>query len=109
MGVVASMMVAKGNTPAPVRMISRLRDQQVEPTLTSRIDPLVSSRRRHPMVFQTHSRRLLAVFGSALMASTLSCGSRHQPQNQVMQRSEDVIASGSSPTVMDSVPGDAIL
>jgi len=62
------------------------------------------------MVFQTHGRRLLALSGAALMVSTLSCGnSDEKPQNEVIRRSEDVIASGSTPTVMDSVPGDAIL
>ena len=60
------------------------------------------------MVFQTHPRLILAVSGLALMASTLSCR-RNRPQNQVTRRGEDVLASGSGPTVMDSVPGDAIL
>src|SRR6202171_6209941 len=110
MGVVASLMVAKERTRAPVRMISRLRDQQVGPTLTNRRDPL----RNRPagdiqMMFQTHGRRFLALLGSALMASTLSCGRSEKPQNEVTRRNEDVLASGSTPTVMDSVPGDAIL
>jgi hypothetical protein len=61
------------------------------------------------MLFQNHGRRLLALSGAALMVSTLSCGRSERPQNEVTRRSEDVIASGSTPTVMDSVPGDAIL
>lgn len=61
------------------------------------------------MVFQTHGRRLLALSGAALMVSTLSCGNRERPQNEVARHGEDVIASGSTPTVMDSVPGDAIM
>src|SRR4030081_1348578 len=61
------------------------------------------------MVFKTLPRLILAVLGPALMAATLSCGSSQKPQNEVTRRSEDVIASGSTPTLMDSVPGDAIL
>jgi hypothetical protein len=61
------------------------------------------------MVFQTRGRRLLALSGTALIVSTLSCAKSEKPQNEVTRRGEDVIASGSTPTVMDSVPGDAIL
>jgi len=61
------------------------------------------------MVFQTRGRRLLALSGAALIASTLACGRSEKPQNEVTRRGEDVIASGSTPTIMDSVPGDAIL
>jgi hypothetical protein len=61
------------------------------------------------MVFQTHGRRLLALSGAVLMVSTLSCRNSERPQNEVTRRGEDVIASGSTPTVMDSVAGDAIL
>jgi len=61
------------------------------------------------MVFQTRGRRLLALSGAALIASTLACGRSEKPQNEVTRRGEDVLASGSTPTVMDSVPGDAIL
>ena len=61
------------------------------------------------MVFQTRGRRLFALSGAALIVSTLACGRREKPQNEVTRRGEDVIASGSTPTVMDSVPGDAIL
>jgi phytoene dehydrogenase-like protein len=43
------------------------------------------------------------------MASTLSCGRSEQLQNEVTRRGEDVLATGSMATVMDSVPGDAIL
>jgi hypothetical protein len=45
---------------------------------------------------------------SMLVASMLSCG-RDKPDNQVSRRGEDVLATGSGPTVMDSVPGDVIL
>jgi hypothetical protein len=61
------------------------------------------------MVFQTRGRRLLALSGTALIVATLSCAKSEKPQNEVTRRGEDVIASGSTPTVMDSVPGDAIL
>ena len=61
------------------------------------------------MVFQTRGRRLFALSGAALIVSTLACGRREKPQNEVTRHGEDVIASGSTPTVMDSVPGDAIL
>ena len=61
------------------------------------------------MVFQTHGRRLLALSGTVFIMSTLSCGKSEKPQNEVTRRGEDVIASGSTPTIMDSVPGDAIL
>jgi hypothetical protein len=61
------------------------------------------------MVFQTRGRRLLALSGAALIISTLSCGKSEKPQNEVARRGDDVIASGSAPTLMDSVPGDAIL
>ena len=61
------------------------------------------------MVFQTRGRRLLALSGAALIVSTLACSRSEKPQNAVTRRGEDVIASGSTPTVMDSVPGDVIL
>ena len=61
------------------------------------------------MVFQTRGRRLFALSGAALIVSTLACGRREKPQNEVTRHGEDVFASGSTPTVMDSVPGDAIL
>ena len=61
------------------------------------------------MVFQTHGRCFLALLGAVLMASTLSCGRSEQLQNEVTRRGEDVLATGSMATVMDSVPGDAIL
>jgi len=60
------------------------------------------------MMFQS-CRRFLALLGSALVASMLSCGSSQKPQNEITRHNEDVLASGSTPTVMDSVPGDAIL
>jgi hypothetical protein len=61
------------------------------------------------MVFQTRGRRLLALSGTALIVSTLSCAKSEKPQNELTRHGEDVIAAGSTPTVMDSVPGDAIL
>jgi hypothetical protein len=61
------------------------------------------------MVFQTHGPRFLALLGTALVASTLSCGQSGETQNEVTRRGDDVLASGSMATIMDSVPGDAIL
>lgn len=49
------------------------------------------------------------VLGSVLVMLSLGCGGGDKPANQVTRNSEDVIASGSTPTVTDSVPGDAIL
>lgn len=60
------------------------------------------------MMFQSSPRIILVMLGPVLMASTLSCD-RSKPQNEVTRRGEDVLASGSTPTIMDSVPGDAIL
>lgn len=60
------------------------------------------------MVLQSRSRLILGVLSSMLVASTLSCG-RDKPENQITRRGEDVLATGTGPTVMDSVPGDAIL
>lgn len=60
------------------------------------------------MVFQARPRRILALLGPVFLASTLSCGRSHE-ENQVLKNGEDVLASGSTPTVMDSVPGDVIL
>lgn len=60
------------------------------------------------MVFQAHLRRILLLLGPVLLASTLSCR-RSEPQNKVMRNGEDVLASGGAPTLMDSVPGDAIV
>lgn len=61
------------------------------------------------MVLQTRARLTLAVLASMVIASTLSCGQQPKPENQVTHHGEDVLASGSAPTVMDSVPGDVIL
>ncbi len=61
------------------------------------------------MVFQTRGRRFLGLLGAVVMASTLSCGRSEQPQNEVTRRGDDVLASGPTATIMDSVPGDAIL
>lgn len=60
------------------------------------------------MVFQTHPRRCLALLSAVVIASTLACGSQ-KPENEITRRGEDLLASGSTPTVADSVPGDAIL
>lgn len=59
------------------------------------------------MVFQTHPRFILAVLGTVVVASTLSCG-RSKPRN-ITRLGEDVLVSGSMASVTDSVPGDAIL
>jgi len=62
------------------------------------------------MVFQTHPRRFLALLGAVLVSSTLSCRrASNEPQNEVARRGDDVLATGSMATIMDSVPGDAIL
>lgn len=62
------------------------------------------------MVFQTHPRRFLALLGAVLVSSTLSCRrASDEPQNEVARRGDDVLATGSMATIMDSVPGDAIL
>lgn len=60
------------------------------------------------MVFQIHSRRFLAPLSAVLIASTLACGNQ-KPENEITRRGEDLLASGTTPTVADSVPGDAIL
>jgi cytoskeletal protein CcmA (bactofilin family) len=61
------------------------------------------------MVSETHPRLKLALFGSLLAVTTLSCARRQQPQNEVNRYGEDLVASGSAPRMSDSVPGDAIL
>ncbi len=59
------------------------------------------------MVFQTRPRFILAVLGSVVVASTLSCGrSEHR---QLTRLGDDLLVSGSTPTVMDSVTGDVIV
>jgi hypothetical protein len=60
------------------------------------------------MVFHAHPRRFPALMSAAVMASMLACGSQ-KPENEVTRRGEDVLASGTTPTVADSVSGDAIL
>lgn len=50
----------------------------------------------------------LILLGPVLVASTFACV-RSNPENKVTRVGEDVLASGSVPMVMDSVPGDAIL
>jgi hypothetical protein len=61
------------------------------------------------MAFQTGGTRSLILTGSLLVASTLSCRRSVEPANQLVRRGDDVLATGSMATIMDSVPGDAIL
>ena len=59
------------------------------------------------MVFQTRPRLILAVLSTVVVASTLSCG---RPNGQYFTRlGDDLIASGSTVGVTDSVTGDVIL
>jgi len=60
------------------------------------------------MVFQTRPRLILALSGLALTVTATGCG-RERPVNEVKRNGEDVLAHGSTPSVTDSVPGDAIL
>jgi hypothetical protein len=61
------------------------------------------------MAFQTGRTRSLVLASSLLLASTVSCRRREEPENLRVQRGDDVVATGSMATIMDSVPGDAIL
>ncbi|HKN59080.1 MAG TPA: hypothetical protein VJV97_09520 [Gemmatimonadaceae bacterium] len=45
---------------------------------------------------------------SSLLATTAACV-RPRPENQVMRLGDDFLASGSTPLLRDSIPGDAIL
>jgi len=56
------------------------------------------------MAFQTYIRLPLL----SLVAAVLGCG-RPQPHNEATWHGGDMLASGSTPQVTDSVPGDAIL
>jgi hypothetical protein len=107
MGVAAFMMVAKKGDAGTIRTISGLRDQQIERTFTNRRAPIDPSSWSDPMV-QTHARLILAVLGVGLMASTVSCVGP-KPPSGIARHGDDILVSGSSPTVMDSVLGDAIL
>jgi hypothetical protein len=60
------------------------------------------------MVFQTRPCLILALSGLALVVTATGCG-REGPANEVKRNGEDVLAHGSTPSVTDSVPGDAIL
>jgi hypothetical protein len=60
------------------------------------------------MVFQTRPRLILALSGFALAVTATGCG-REGPANEVKRNGEDVLAHGSTPSVTDSVPGDAIM
>jgi hypothetical protein len=61
------------------------------------------------MAFQTDRTRFLVLTGSLLLTSTLACRHKEEPQNVLVQRGDDVVATGSMATIMDSVSGDAIL
>ncbi|HXI98090.1 MAG TPA: polymer-forming cytoskeletal protein [Gemmatimonadaceae bacterium] len=61
------------------------------------------------MAFQIRRTSSLVLVGSLLLASTVSCRRREEPENLRVQRGDDVVATGSMATIMDSVPGDAIL
>ena len=54
------------------------------------------------------ARRSLLLLASLLVASTFGCV-RSKPENRMLRLGDDVLASGSAPTVHDSVAGDAIL
>jgi hypothetical protein len=60
------------------------------------------------MVFENHPRRFSVLLSAVLITSTLSCFGQ-KPENEKTRHGDDVLASGSAPTVYDSVPGDAIL
>jgi hypothetical protein len=58
----------------------------------------------------THRRLIRVIFGSAVMASTLSCvGGGGSDRPSVKRLGDDVLVSGGSRAMTDSVPGDAIL
>jgi len=60
------------------------------------------------MVF-ARARLAIALLGCVVLLSTFGCV-RPKPENQVMRLGEDVLASGSTPSLLyDSIPGDAIL
>jgi len=61
------------------------------------------------MVF-ARAHLVVASLGSVLVVSTVGCLAKPKPENQVMKLGDDVLASGSAPSLMyDSIPGDAIL
>src|SRR5258706_7785412 len=103
------MIVANNECLAPARMISRLQDHHGTPRLADRRVPLRIVKREHPMAFQTDRTRFLVLTGSLLLASSLGCRRREEPQNVLARRGDDVVGTGSMATIMDSVPGDAIL
>ena len=90
-------------------MIFRLQDHPGTPRLPDRRVPLRFVKRETLMAFQTGRTRFLVLTGSLLLASTLSCRRREEPANVLVRRGDDVLATGSMATIMDSVPGDAIL
>ena len=52
--------------------------------------------------------RSSALVASLILLPALGCV-RPKPENQVMRLGDDVLASGSTPSLRDSIPGDAIL
>src|SRR5438270_872940 len=112
MGEQASMMVAKKGCSAPVRRaITKWTVASPLAGLHSTHDIHESSRyRRSPggTMFVVRSRFTLGLFTSALLSSVVGCV-RPQPENQVMRLGDDFLASGSTPFLRDSIPGDAIL
>ena len=60
------------------------------------------------MVFQTRSHFRFVLLGPALVAATFACN-RGRPENETKRNGEDLLARGSSPSLADSIPGDAIL
>lgn len=63
------------------------------------------------MIFQIRPRFILAVLGTVVVASTLSCGGGGSEPRKVTRLGDDVIMAGSMVYLADrdSVPGDAIL
>ena len=55
------------------------------------------------------NRRFIRVIGSAVLASTLSCVGGGSDRPSAKRLGDDVLVSGGSPGMTDSVPGDAIL
>lgn len=60
------------------------------------------------MALENHPRRFPALLSALVIASTLSCFGP-KAENQKTAHGDDVLVSGSGPTVWDSVAGDAIM
>jgi hypothetical protein len=58
------------------------------------------------MIF-ARTRVVLAMLAAVSIVSTFGCV-RPKPENQVMRLGDDVLSSGSTPRVYDSIPGDAM-